>query len=98
MKKLLAATGVILIAYVIYSAAAGGAPNGNHPHDPSDSAAAYTVREENNRVVVYRDDALWMKTDTQVSALPKGDRVRLKNGIIVFSEKELKALIEDICS
>lgn len=99
MKKLLAAAGVIMIAYVIgTSAAVGGSPDGNMYEGAGDGDAAYVVRDENNRVVVYRGGELWLRTDTQVSDLPKSDRVKLKKGIAVETEAELNALVEDFCS
>jgi hypothetical protein len=100
MKKTVLLIGAVMILYVIVSTLAAG-------DRTSDSAAApavdthtvvYVVREENDRVVVYRDDSLFLTTDTPVSLLPKGDRTRLSKGIVLYSEEELKALIEDICS
>ena len=99
MKKLIAITGVLLVAYVLLSASTGGRISaGAGAPDESESSAVYVMRDENDRVVVYRNEAVFLRTDTQVSSLPKSDRQRLREGIIVFSEKELKRLIEDICS
>ena len=98
MKKLLAVTGVILIAYVIGSAAAATDSRGSETLSDAQDAAVYVLCAEENRVVVYRDGSLWLRTDTLVSSLPKRDRVRLETGIIVFSDTELKRLIEDYCS
>lgn len=99
MKILFAALGAVMIAYVLGSAAVSTPQS---PDQPSVSVMqeeeGYVVREENNRVVVYRGDTLWMSTDTRVSDLPKGDRVKLSRGIKVNSESELKRLIEDYCS
>lgn len=99
MKKLIAVTGVILIAYVVFSASAGSVPNTGHSGaDDAETAVVYTMRDENGRVVVYRNDDVYLTTNTRVSDLPKSDRVKLQNGITVFSEKELKRLVEDYCS
>ena len=100
MKKLFAAVGIVMIAWVIGSAAAVGTQQ--TPSPPAGTAvqgtADYVLREENNRLVVYRDGTLWMTTDTRVSDLPKRDRVKLRRGITVNSQSELKKLIEDYCS
>lgn len=98
-KKLFAAAGVILIAYVILSAPlirSSGAGDGRDGDDGT--VAVYILREEDNRVVAYRNSELVLRTRTPVSSLPKSDRVKLRRGIIVFSEEELKKLVEDYCS
>ena len=99
MKKLIAVTGVILIAYVIFSAAVGTA----RPILPDRSAAlaessVYVMREEEGRVVVYLNGAIFLRTATPVANLPKNDRLKLQKGITVYSEEELKRLVEDYCS
>lgn len=94
MKRLLALVGAVLIAFVIRSAAASdGAQEGAR-----EGEGAYVVTGEDNRVVVYRSGELFLRTDTPLSALPKSDRKRLEQGIRVFSDTELKVLIEDLCS
>ena len=99
MKKLLAVTGVILIAYVLFSASYGGQNRSvNSARTDSGNGSVYVMREEDDRVVVYLNDALYLRTDTRVSSLPKSDRLKLKNGIPVYSKEELKILVEDYCS
>lgn len=100
MKKLIAVVGIILIGYVIFSATAGGMRGAAADAGPrgEESDTVYVMREENGRVVVYRNDTIYLSTDTQVSSLPKNDRVKLEKGITVFSEEELKRLVEDYCS
>lgn len=99
MKKLIAITGALLTAYVMISASlGGGAGAGAETGDLSESSVIYVMREENGRVVVYANDTVYLRTDTQVSSLPKSDRQKLRDGIAVFSEEELKKLVEDICS
>ncbi len=99
-RILFAVVGVAMIVYVVVSAAAVTVepPAQERSLSSAEDAAGYVVREENNRVVVYRDGALWMKTETPVSELPKRDRVKLRRGITVYSDAELKQLIEDYCS
>ena len=97
MKKLFAFTGAILIACVIVSASIS--PRPLPADDPGGGAdSAFVMREEDGRVVVYRGGALYLRTDTRVAQLPKSDRVKLAEGITVYSEKELKRLVEDYCS
>ena len=100
MRILFAAVGAVMIAYVIVSASAVSAPqeSGEPSVGIAESEPRYVLREENNRVVVYQGDTLWLKTDTPVSQLPKGDRARLRRGIAVNSDTELKRLLEDYCS
>ncbi len=102
MKKLIGITGAILLVYVILSAAL--VPSAQSPVaaskniEPGDSSAPFTARAENDRIVIYEGEVLLMKTDIRVSQLPKTDRIRLREGIELFSEKELKQFIEDYCS
>lgn len=102
LKRLLTITGTILIAYVVFSAVA--APPGEEAavkqelSTVGESVPIYLITEENDRVVVYRNDEIYLRTDTQVSSLPKGDRQKMERGITVFSDKELKEMIEDYCS
>jgi hypothetical protein len=101
MKKIVLLAGAAMMLYVIVSSSSAG-EMGSDQSKMTDAdglhEVVYIVREENDRVVVYRDDSLFLTTDTPVSLLPKSDRTRLKNGIVLYSDKELKALIEDICS
>lgn len=102
MKKLIGITGAILIVYVILSAVAtsGSEPTLSASADiaAQNTSAAFTARAQDDRIVVYAGDQLWLKTGVRVSDLPKIDRMRLREGIELFSEKELKAFIEDYCS
>lgn len=102
MKKLLAITGAVLIAYVILTSvinqdasapAVFSAQSAESTADPG-----YTVTAYEGRVAVFRGDTLLRLTDTPVEALPKADRARLYDGIAVDSDKELKILLEDLCS
>jgi len=97
MKKLIAFFGVLMILYVLVTSlteapAGGGAP------DAASEAQVYTVRAEDDRVVVYHGDSLWLRTDTPVSSLPKSDRQRLNKGIPLTDDRQLKCLLEDLCS
>ncbi|MEE1125072.1 MAG: hypothetical protein U0L18_03945 [Acutalibacteraceae bacterium] len=60
----------------------------------------YIVREYNGLVAVfYNDTDKPVKvTDRYISALPKQDIISLKQGIQVYSEEDLRKLLEDLCS
>lgn len=102
MKKLLAITGAALIAYVILTSVMSGdssAPAAVSAQSARETVAqSYTVAAYDGRVAVYLGDTLLRVTDTPVDSLPKADRVRLYDGIAVNSEKELKRMLEDLCS
>lgn len=102
LKKLLLITGAILIAYLILvtvisaDVAAPAAQAADSLGLSQDEG--YVLRSVDGCLSVFRDGELCLKTDTQVAALPKADRVRLEEGIYVYSAKELKKLLEDYCS
>lgn len=102
MKKLLAITGALLIAYLILTAIVmdgASAPAANTAEYTADqTAGGYVVADHNGRVAVFMDGRLIKSTDTPTASLPKADRVRLEQGIEVLSEKELKLILEDLCS
>ncbi len=96
MKKLLAITGAILLVYLFVtvrmtpSTAVAG-------HDTAERTV-YLVKEYEGYVAVSEGDQPPVKTATPVAALPKSDRSRLVEGILLYSKEELKALLEDLCS
>ncbi len=101
-KKLIGITGAILLSYVLVTAAF--APSDTVTRSLltqaviPDEKAAYTARDEEDKIVIYAGDAPMLRTDTRVSQLPKIDRIRLREGVELFSEKELKEFVEDYCS
>ena len=100
MKKLLLPAGLLMIGYVAVSSLSGAAARGDiAPHSAaSECPPAYVVGCERDRVAVYRLGELYVLTDTPASSLPKRDRERLLDGIEVYSDRELKELLEDLCS
>ena len=102
MKMLIGATGAILMLYVFLTAAAVPAGESalaaNVTAAHSAQKALYTAREEDGRIAIYQGERLVKRTRTQVSHLPKTDRLKLQNGIDLYSNKELKQFIEDYCS
>lgn len=59
---------------------------------------AYLLKEKDGRVAVYHSGKLITVTGTQISDLPKADASRLREGISASTEKEMKRLLEDLCS
>ncbi len=102
MKKLIGITGVILMTYVIATSLIAqdgrGALSASADIAATESGALYTAREEDGRIVIYAGSTALLRTDTQVADLPKIDRMRLRDGIELFSDKELKHFMEDYCS
>ena len=102
MKRLIGITGIILIAFTVFSAlympAGQTASAADADVAEGDGGAVYSARSEDDRIVIYAGNTPLMRTDTRVSALPKIDRLRLSEGINFDSEEELKQFIEDYCS
>ena len=102
VKRLIGITGAFLLIYVIMTAAMTPAGEATLPADREVSAdentAMYTAREDNGRIVIESGGGVTLRTDTDVRGLPKIDRLRLEEGIELYSEKELKSFLEDYCS
>lgn len=74
-----------------------GNENSDPPQSPAEPSPAYTLREYDSMVGVFREES-----DTPeevytvfVRVLPEKDKLALKNGISVSTEEELRHLIED---
>ena len=109
MKKLIGITGVILIAcicisslYALPTAAQTSTvlTTTALTETTAESRENYIIKSENNVIVVYKtgENAPCIVTETRTDNLPKGDVLRLKNGIEVEGEKNLKKMLEDYCS
>lgn len=102
MKKLIVIA--LIVAAVYFALNILISPQADAPVAASASAHATESQEgfrigvADDRVAVFRDGALYIKTETLVSSLPKSDRVRIEQGIPVSSVKELKEFLEDFCS
>lgn len=101
-RKLLSVTGAVLGVYLLLTATA--APPANAPEAAAYQAvreadtAAWRIGEYEGNVTVFRGGEPVLRTDTRVSELPKADRSRLARGIDVYSQEELKRILEDLCS
>lgn len=99
MKKLLLMTGIILTAYLgITSPLSSAGEPVAVIAEVEATEGGFLVGVSQGRVAVFRGGELYLKTDTSVSSLPRADRTRLEQGIYLDSEKELKQLLQDLCS
>ena len=95
-------TGIILIAYLLLmttvtqEAQAPAVDSVQVQQHVSDKE--YRIGAVDGRVAVFRNDTLYIKTQTMLSSLPKSDQNKIENGIEVDSLKELKRLLQDYCS
>ena len=102
MKKLILITGVILILYLVVVTSV--TPAATTPSDrvisteENNTENGYIIGISEGRVAVFREGDLVIRTDTQLSDLPKSDRVKLEEGIKIDSLKELKERLQDYCS
>ncbi|WP_405343663.1 BofC C-terminal domain-containing protein [Ruminococcus sp.] len=102
MKRLIIITGALLIGYLIMMTALAPAATSEKATsiavEESDAENGYVIGISQGRVAVFREGELVIRTDTQLSDLPKSDRVRLEEGIRIDSLKELKERLQDYCS
>lgn len=101
MKKLIMIFSVFAIIYVVLSQIDANATKGGADTVSASTTQTlhkYEIKGINNRVVVYKDDVLYYRTDTSLDTLPKKDKRELLEGITVYGEKQLKQTIADYCS
>ncbi len=55
----------------------------------------FVALNKEGRVVVFRGNELVMRTGIDVRTLPEADRVKLDEGITLYSEESLARLLED---
>ena len=59
----------------------------------------FTVRSLGGRVAVEDEDGnIVLSTSTRVAILPETDREQLENGIRAKNPREVKRILEDLCS
>ena len=94
MKKLICATGIILIACAV---------TGNLFTAGTD-ASAQTVQQSNTEDkceedVYYKESGnIYLKTGTMSSNLPKSDVMQLEKGVEITGKEALRRAVEDYCS
>lgn len=65
---------------------------------PASAAVSYTVRSEQNRLIVRQSDGTVLRTAIDTRTLPAADREALREGIILDDADELARLLEDYSS
>ena len=102
MKKLILIAGIVVMVYLalnlILLPQADAPAFADVSSDSTQAEQGFRIGEADDRVAVFRDGVLYLKTETLLSSLPKSDRVRIEEGVRVSSVKELKQLLEDYCS
>lgn len=111
MKKLILFTGIIV--YVLFAVSvildSPGTTQTSHALEVSATEPAetdvlpetlYIIKISDGKVAVEdnRTGELITRTDTLVSLLPRSDRKQLKKGIAASSEREVRIILEDLCS
>ncbi len=105
MKRLVSITGIILICCVCIGAIYTPSEAVNTEAQivatqSGEIAEVYILKAENNRLVVYKkgEEEPFLVTDTYINSLPKGDILRLNEGIEIEGEKKLQKSLQDYCS
>lgn len=65
---------------------------------PASAAVSYTVRSEQDRLIVRQSDGTVLRTAIDTRTLPAADREALREGIILDNADELARLLEDYSS
>jgi len=106
VKKVIWISGTVILCCVIISSFAIYGANQNYKSiressEKIDSAdwmtTTYILKSEKNRIVVYEkgETQPLTVTETVVSVLPMLDQQRLKEGIEIVGEKQLKRMLKD---
>ena len=114
MKKLIGITGIILISCVVISVVfapqmsaestvesnVNSATNQYERADGNNSKEIYIIKAENDEIVVYEQgqELPLITKKISISSLPKGDILRLKDGIVIIGREKLRRALEDYCS
>ncbi len=65
---------------------------------PASAVVSYTVRSEQDRLIVRQSDGTVLRTAIDTRTLPAADREALREGIILDNADELARLLEDYSS
>lgn len=65
---------------------------------PASAAVSYTVRSEQDRLIVRQSDGTVLRTAIDTRTLPAADREALREGIILNDADELARLLENYSS
>ncbi len=106
MKKLICATGIILIACVVTGNLFSGNTDASAQTvqqssvEENQSQEVFVLKIENGYLNIYCKETgeLYLKTGTMASNLPKSDVMRLEKGVEIKGKEELRRAVEDYCS
>lgn len=106
MKRLVCITGIILISCLFTGMLFAPSSSAEIQNTVESSTVSgvqdeiFVLKSENNRIVVYKkgENSPYITTDTLTDSLPKGDVMRLKEGIEVKGKAQLRKSLEDYCS
>lgn len=92
-----AITVFLTLFYLIFALVTTATTKEDHS-EPAPQIAGFTVKEHNGKIAVFQngnDDPIKILDGPYVRDLPTHDRELLQNGIVVETETELIALLED---
>ncbi len=104
MKKTVLIPAALLIAVVIFAAARVSAADGSEKaynlaaSSTAEQQALYTVKLIDNTVTLLGSDGvtvLYSADDLPTDTLPDADIVRLREGVKIYSNEQLRKLLED---
>ena len=102
MKKLFAIFSAFIIICVIISATFDNLQRtlkeSSKKQEKPKAESVYLIKSENDKIVVYYGDSLYLKTDTSIHTLPKKDRGMFINGISLDSKQEVDKVLLEYCS
>ena len=104
MKKLILATGIILISCVfmdtIFAPPAAADVQVAQTAAQTEAVERYWIKDSDGKIAIYTDgeDKPFFVTETYTNSLPKADAERLRRGIRADDKAQLQKIIEDYCS
>lgn len=106
MKKLICATGIILIACAVtgnlFTAGTDASAQTVQQSNTEDKREedVFILKIENGYLNVYYKETgnIYLKTGTLSGNLPKSDVTRLEKGVEIRGKEELRRAVEDYCS
>lgn len=104
MKKLVLATGIILISCVfmdtIFTPPASADVLSEQTATQTEASESYLVKDSGGKIAIFTDtsDKPFFVTETYTNSLPKADAERMKQGIRAADKTQLQKIIEDYCS
>ena len=106
MKKLICATGIILIACAVtgnlFTAGTDASAQTVQQSNTEDKCEedVFILKIEDGYLNVYYKESgnIYLKTGTMSSNLPKSDVMQLKKGVEVTGKEALRRAVEDYCS